>query len=93
MAQRGQERRAEETEEQRNRRLVVKGQRSQHIRAEETEEQRKDNTFWGERNSELFWEEPRYYEPWSDDECDTSAGAPLRITPAGRDLATMYDLA
>ncbi|GBM69379.1 hypothetical protein AVEN_124466-1 [Araneus ventricosus] len=38
MAQRGQERRAEETEEQRNRRLTVKGQRSQHIRAEETEE-------------------------------------------------------
>ncbi|GBM53241.1 hypothetical protein AVEN_14255-1 [Araneus ventricosus] len=38
MAQRGQEKRAEETEEQRNRRLAVKGQRSQHIRAEETEE-------------------------------------------------------
>ncbi|GBM21908.1 hypothetical protein AVEN_11308-1 [Araneus ventricosus] len=50
MAQRGQERRAEETEEQRNRRLAVKGRRSQHIRAEETEEQRKDNTFWEERN-------------------------------------------
>ncbi|GBM44733.1 hypothetical protein AVEN_103196-1 [Araneus ventricosus] len=40
MAQRGQERRAEETEEQRNRRLVVMGQRSQQRRAEETEEQR-----------------------------------------------------
>ncbi|GBL73712.1 hypothetical protein AVEN_51444-1 [Araneus ventricosus] len=50
MAQRGQERRAEETEEQRNRRLAVMGQRSQQRRAEETEEQRKENTFWGERN-------------------------------------------
>ncbi|GBM64276.1 hypothetical protein AVEN_47232-1 [Araneus ventricosus] len=50
MAQRGQERRSEETEEQRNRRLAVMGQRSQKRRAEETEEQRKENTFWGERN-------------------------------------------
>ncbi|GBL98735.1 ATP-dependent RNA helicase DHX33 [Araneus ventricosus] len=50
MAQRGQERRAEETEEQRNRRLAVMGQRSQQRRAVETEEQRKENTFWEERN-------------------------------------------
>ncbi|GBM11789.1 hypothetical protein AVEN_236508-1 [Araneus ventricosus] len=40
MAQRGQERRAEETEEQRNRRSAVMGQGSQQRRAEETEEQR-----------------------------------------------------
>ncbi|GBL86233.1 hypothetical protein AVEN_131966-1 [Araneus ventricosus] len=40
MAQRGQERRTEETEEQRNRRLAVMGQRSQQRRAEETDEQR-----------------------------------------------------
>ncbi|GBM79491.1 hypothetical protein AVEN_57330-1 [Araneus ventricosus] len=38
------------TEEQRNRRLVVMGQRSQQRRAVETEEQRKENTFRGERN-------------------------------------------
>ncbi|GBM97506.1 hypothetical protein AVEN_262328-1 [Araneus ventricosus] len=40
MAQRGQRRRAEETDEQRNGRLAVMGQRSQQRRAEETEEQR-----------------------------------------------------
>ncbi|GBN75491.1 hypothetical protein AVEN_188462-1 [Araneus ventricosus] len=40
MAQRGQRRSAEETDEQRNSRLVVMGQRSQQRRAEETDEQR-----------------------------------------------------
>ncbi|GBN15035.1 hypothetical protein AVEN_246629-1, partial [Araneus ventricosus] len=40
MAQHGQERRAEETEEQRNSRLAVMGQGSQQRRAEETKEQR-----------------------------------------------------
>ncbi|GBN73585.1 hypothetical protein AVEN_145789-1 [Araneus ventricosus] len=40
MAQRGKERKAEETEERRNSRLAVMGQRSQQRRAEETEEQR-----------------------------------------------------
>ncbi|GBL72244.1 hypothetical protein AVEN_254794-1, partial [Araneus ventricosus] len=40
MAQRGQKRRAEETEEQRNRRLAVMAQRGQERRAEETDEQR-----------------------------------------------------
>ncbi|GBM83669.1 hypothetical protein AVEN_119142-1, partial [Araneus ventricosus] len=40
MAQRGEDRSAEETEEQRNCRLAVMGQRSQQRRAEETEEQR-----------------------------------------------------
>ncbi|GBO02861.1 hypothetical protein AVEN_151756-1 [Araneus ventricosus] len=40
MAQRGQDRRAEETEEQRNSRLAVMGQRSQERRAEGTDEQR-----------------------------------------------------
>ncbi|GBM61640.1 hypothetical protein AVEN_206371-1 [Araneus ventricosus] len=50
MAQRGQDRRVEETEEQRNSRLSDMAQRGQERRAEETEEQRKENTFWGERN-------------------------------------------
>ncbi|GBN14921.1 hypothetical protein AVEN_242025-1 [Araneus ventricosus] len=40
MAQRGQDRRAEETEEQRNSRLSDMAQRGQQRRAEETEEQR-----------------------------------------------------
>ncbi|GBN91972.1 hypothetical protein AVEN_147043-1 [Araneus ventricosus] len=40
MAQRGQRRRAEETDEQRNSRLAVMGQRSQERRAEGTDEQR-----------------------------------------------------
>ncbi|GBO41847.1 hypothetical protein AVEN_91187-1 [Araneus ventricosus] len=40
MAQRGQDRRAEETDEQRNSRLAVMAQRGQERRAEETEEQR-----------------------------------------------------
>ncbi|GBO36564.1 hypothetical protein AVEN_170450-1 [Araneus ventricosus] len=40
MAQRGQDRRAEETEEQRNSRLSDMAQRGQERRAEETEEQR-----------------------------------------------------
>ncbi|GBL67570.1 hypothetical protein AVEN_222506-1 [Araneus ventricosus] len=40
MAQRGQERRAEETEEQRNSRLAVMAQRGQRRRAEETDKQR-----------------------------------------------------
>ncbi|GBN14871.1 hypothetical protein AVEN_209416-1, partial [Araneus ventricosus] len=40
MAQRGQDRRTEETEEQRNRRLAVMAQRGQERRAEETDEQR-----------------------------------------------------
>ncbi|GBL85262.1 hypothetical protein AVEN_222730-1 [Araneus ventricosus] len=40
MGQRSQQRRAEETDEQRNSRLAVMGQRSQQRRAEETEEQR-----------------------------------------------------
>ncbi|GBN29564.1 hypothetical protein AVEN_132359-1 [Araneus ventricosus] len=40
MAQRGQDRRAEETEEQRNSRLAVMAQRGQRRRAEETDEQR-----------------------------------------------------
>ncbi|GBN95906.1 hypothetical protein AVEN_60921-1 [Araneus ventricosus] len=40
MAQRGQDRRAEETEEQRNSRLVIMAQRGQESRAEGTNEQR-----------------------------------------------------
>ncbi|GBM83328.1 hypothetical protein AVEN_184159-1 [Araneus ventricosus] len=40
MGQRSQQRRAEETEEKRNRRLAVMAQRGQQRRAEETEEQR-----------------------------------------------------
>ncbi|GBN59728.1 hypothetical protein AVEN_99116-1 [Araneus ventricosus] len=40
MAQRGQERRAEETEEQRNRQLVIMAQRGQERRAEGANEQR-----------------------------------------------------
>ncbi|GBN46163.1 hypothetical protein AVEN_237428-1 [Araneus ventricosus] len=40
MAQRGQERKAEESEEQRNSRLAVMAQRGQRRRAEETDKQR-----------------------------------------------------
>ncbi|GBN35333.1 hypothetical protein AVEN_228207-1 [Araneus ventricosus] len=40
MAQRGQDRRAEETEEQRNRRLAIMAKRGQERRAEGTDEQR-----------------------------------------------------
>ncbi|GBM44280.1 hypothetical protein AVEN_23335-1 [Araneus ventricosus] len=50
MAQRGKDRRMEETEEQRNSQLSDMAQRGQERRAKETEEQRKENTFWGERN-------------------------------------------
>ncbi|GBN99036.1 hypothetical protein AVEN_69603-1 [Araneus ventricosus] len=66
MAQRGQDRRAEETEEQRNSRLSDMSQRGQERRAEETEEQRKEITFWGERNvyaktrEDVLWGRTRY---------------------------------
>ncbi|GBM65491.1 hypothetical protein AVEN_223588-1 [Araneus ventricosus] len=31
----------------------------------------------------LFWDGPRNFEPWSDDEDDTSAGSPLSKLPGG----------
>ncbi|GBN59076.1 hypothetical protein AVEN_224864-1 [Araneus ventricosus] len=53
MAQRGQDRRAEETEEQRNSRLAVMAQRGQERRAEETEEQRNSRlAVMGQRSQE-----------------------------------------
>nr|GBM22262.1 hypothetical protein AVEN_87549-1 [Araneus ventricosus] len=58
MAQRGKERRAEETEEQRNSRLAVMGQRSQQRRAEETEEQRNSRlAVMGQRSQQRRAEE------------------------------------
>ncbi|GBN96015.1 hypothetical protein AVEN_110249-1 [Araneus ventricosus] len=44
----------------------------------------------------LFWDGPRNFEPWSDDEDDTWAGTPtpnFHATPAGGRLATTYYLA
>ncbi|GBO09405.1 hypothetical protein AVEN_87146-1, partial [Araneus ventricosus] len=76
MAQRGEDRRAKETEEQRNSRLAVMGQRSQQRRAEETEEQRNSRlAVMGQRGQQrraeeteeqrkenTFWGERNVYE-------------------------------
>ncbi|GBO34291.1 hypothetical protein AVEN_32896-1 [Araneus ventricosus] len=43
----------------------------------------------------LFWDGPRNFEPWSDDEDDTRAGTPspnFHTTPTEGCLATTYDL-
>ncbi|GBN68420.1 hypothetical protein AVEN_128500-1 [Araneus ventricosus] len=53
MAQRGQDRRAEGTDEQRNSRLSAMVQHAREHRLNVIEgirEERKENTFWGERN-------------------------------------------
>ncbi|GBN92157.1 hypothetical protein AVEN_207946-1 [Araneus ventricosus] len=60
MAQRGQDRRAEETEEQRNSRLSDMAQRGQERRAEETEEQRNRRlAVMGQRSQQRRAEEQR----------------------------------
>ncbi|GBM85804.1 hypothetical protein AVEN_273658-1, partial [Araneus ventricosus] len=44
----------------------------------------------------LFWDGPRSFEPWSDDEDDAWDGTPspnFRVTPTGGCLAARYDLA
>ncbi|GBM68387.1 hypothetical protein AVEN_210460-1 [Araneus ventricosus] len=84
MAQRGQERRAEETEEQRNSRLAVMGPGNQQGRAEETEEQRNSRlyslitlTSRFETTRGLIWKGPHNSEPLSDDHNDMWPANPL----------------
>ncbi|GBL91983.1 hypothetical protein AVEN_102552-1 [Araneus ventricosus] len=57
MAQRGQDRRAEETEEQRNSRLSDMAQRRQERRAEETEQRNRRLAVMGQRSQQRRAEE------------------------------------
>ncbi|GBM58395.1 hypothetical protein AVEN_63762-1 [Araneus ventricosus] len=52
-------------------------------------------TFCFEPTRAVFWDEPRHFEPQSDDEDDTSTGAPspyFRATPVGGGLTCTYNL-